>query len=112
MAALAERNIAQASPLHAADFQLVTPVGMTLSRDQYLGAIAAGMLVYHVWKPGPIDVRLYGEAAALRYRSDMEVSFGTRHVPRTAYWHTDLYEKRNGTWQVVWSQATGIQPVT
>ena len=24
-------------------------------------------------------------------------------------WHTDLYEKNNGRWQVVWSQATTIR---
>jgi len=25
------------------------------------------------------------------------------------YWHTDLYERRDGQWQVVWSHATEIQ---
>ena len=24
------------------------------------------------------------------------------------YWHTDGYERRDGRWQVVWSQATRI----
>jgi hypothetical protein len=41
----------------------------------------------------------------------MQVSFGTHQVPQADYWHTDLYEQRDGTWQVVWSQATTIQPM-
>lgn len=109
--ALVERNVELARTLHADDFQLVTPVGMTFSKDQYLGAIAAGGLIYRLWDPQQIEVRLYGQAAALRYRSSMEVSFGPHHLPRAEYWHTDLYERRGGAWQVVWSHATEIRPV-
>ena len=29
--------------------------------------------------------------------------------PRQCYWHIDVYEKCAGRWQVLWSQATGIQ---
>ncbi len=107
--ALVERNIERAGPLHAPDFQLVTPVGIALSKEQYLGAIAAGALVYSSWEPEHIEVRLYEQAAAIRYRSSLEVTFGPRHLPRAEYWHTDLYEKRNGLWQVVWSQATEVR---
>ncbi|CAN7503828.1 nuclear transport factor 2 family protein [Rhizobacter sp. LjRoot28] len=109
--ALVQRNVDLAAPLHAADFQLVTPVGMTLTRAQYLGAIQSGQLVYTSWDPHDIDVRLHDHIAALRYRSSMQVSFGTHQVPQADYWHTDLYEQRDGTWQVVWSQATTIQPM-
>jgi len=107
--ALVERDIDFAAAVHAADFQLVTPVGMVLSKPQYLGAVQAGHLVYASWIPHDMDVRVHGPAAALRYRSTMEVAFGTHRVPRAEYWHTDLYEKRGDAWQVVWSQATGIQ---
>ncbi|HEX5737945.1 MAG TPA: nuclear transport factor 2 family protein [Hydrogenophaga sp.] len=111
LSALVDRNIELAGPLHAADFQLITPVGMVLSKEQYLGAIASGHLIYSAWEPKSIEVRLYEQAAAIRYRSSMEVSFGSHHVPRTEYWHTDLYEQRDGAWQVVWSQATEVQAV-
>lgn len=109
LAALVRQDIALASTLHADDFQLITPVGMPLSKAQYLGAIAAGGLVYAAWDPQEIAVRLYGDTAALRYQASLEVTFGTHHVPRADYWHTDLYERRGGAWQVVWSQATPIQ---
>jgi hypothetical protein len=32
-----------------------------------------------------------------------------QRTPLRSFWHTDVYEKRNGRWQVVWSQATLIQ---
>lgn len=108
---MVERKIELAGPLHAADFQLITPVGMTFSKDQYLGAIAAGDLIYEAWDPKQIEVRLYGQVAAIRYQSTMEVTFGPHHIPRAEYWHTDLYEKRDGAWQVVWSQATEVQAI-
>ncbi|UTY59600.1 nuclear transport factor 2 family protein [Massilia sp. erpn] len=107
--ALVERNIERAALLHAPDFQLITPVGIALFKEQYLGAIAAGGIIYSSWEPQHIDVRLYNQAAAIRYKSSLEVTFGSHHVPRAEYWHTDLYEKRNGLWQVVWSQATEIR---
>lgn len=109
LAALVGGDVERAAALHGADFQLITPVGMTLSKEQYLGAISAGALTYHAWEPGQIEVRLNEPVAVLRYRSSMEVTFGPHHVPRTEYWHTDLYERANGTWQVVWSQATAVQ---
>lgn len=112
LSALVERDIELAGPLHAVDFQLITPIGMSLSKDQYLGAIATGGLIYNAWDPKQIEVRLYERVAAIRYQSSLEVTFGAHHVPRTEYWHTDLYEKRDGAWQVVWSQATEIRPVS
>lgn len=111
LSALVERNIELAGPLHAADFQLITPIGMSFSKDQYLGAVAAGVLIYNAWDPKQIEVRRYGQAAVIRYQSSMEVTFGPHHVPRAEYWHTDLYEMRGTAWQVVWSQATEIRSV-
>jgi hypothetical protein len=106
--ALVSGDIATARPLHAADFQLITPVGMPLSRDEYLGAIAAGQINYLLWEPGPIAVRLYPGHAVIRYRARLEVVFGGHRVAPGDYWHTDTYEHRDGQWMVVWSQATAI----
>lgn len=94
---------------HADDFQLINPMGGALTREDYLGALESGALIYHTFAPdSEIAVRLFGKAAMLRYRSriDVEVN-GYRSSPH-AYWHTDLYEFRDGRWQVVWSQATAI----
>lgn len=55
----------------------------------------------------PVDVRLYDDVALLRYRVQIEVVVqGQRYAP-ARYWFTDAYERRDGRWQVVWSQDTG-----
>jgi hypothetical protein len=106
--ALVAADVATAQPLHADDFQLITPIGVALSREEYLGAIAAGQIKYLAWEPGDIAVRLHGTAAVIRYRARLEVIFNGHPVPPGEYWHTDAYEHRDGRWMVVWSQATAI----
>lgn len=107
--ALVDADMDVARQLHAPDFQLITPIGDALSKDEYLGAIAAGHLKYLIWEPETIEVRLYGNAAVIRYQAQLEVIFGGHKVPLSPYWHTDLYEQHEGSWLVVWSQATAIK---
>lgn len=107
--AMVEANMEVARQLHADGFQLITPTGDSLSREQYLGAVASGEIDYLVWKPDAIDVRLSGEMALIRYSSQIEIVVGGQKIPLRHYWHTDSYERRNGQWQAVWSQATEIR---
>ena len=95
--------------LHSDEYELVTPPGATLSKEQYLGAIAAGKIHYVAWDvESPIKVRVYPEIAMIRYQAVLELVVDGQAVPRDRYWHTDVYEKRDGRWQAVWSQATRI----
>ncbi|KZS50946.1 MULTISPECIES: nuclear transport factor 2 family protein [Rhizobium] len=107
--ALVSADIVRARQLHAPDFQLITPIGAALSKDEYLGAIASGQIRYLTWEPAEIDVRLYGSGAVIRYRAQLEVIFSGHKVPLHDYWHTDVYERRDGQWMVVWSQATSVR---
>jgi hypothetical protein len=107
--AMVEANMEVARQLHADDFQLITPTGDPLSREQYLGAVASGEIDYLVWKPDAIGVRLSGEMAVIRYSSQIEIVVGGQRIPLGQYWHTDYYERRNGQWQAVWSQATEMR---
>ena len=109
MRSLVTGDLITAGQLHADDFQLINPLGGALSKGQYLGMIQSGDLTYLVWEPEEIDVRIYQEAAALRYRARIENVVRGRKNPLRGYWHTDVYEKRNGQWQVVLSHATEIQ---
>ena len=107
--ALVDADMEVAWRLHAEGFQLVTPSGATYSREEYLGDIASGEVDYLVWEPtSEIEVRVYGEGAVIRYQAQIEIVFGdNKDVLNT--WHTDSYEKRDGQWQVLWSQATRIR---
>jgi hypothetical protein len=107
---LVDADVATARRLHADDFELINPVGGTLSKEQYLRDIASGELDYLEWEPGEIRVRLYDKSAVIRYQAHLIVSVrGSAGRPVT-FWHTDLYENRNGQWQIVWSHATQVQP--
>ncbi|MBY5396090.1 nuclear transport factor 2 family protein [Rhizobium leguminosarum] len=107
--ALINADIVRAQQLHAPDFQLITPIGATLSKEEYLGAIASGQIKYLIWEPADIAVRLYDGVAVLRYRAQLEVVFGGHTVALNDYWHTDTYERHDERWMVVWSQATAIK---
>lgn len=107
--ALVDGDIALAKLLHAPDFQLITPIGIPLSKEEYLGAIASGEMKYLLWEPKEIEVRLYEKAAVIRYQAELEIIFHWHKIPRSRYWHTDSYELHKGSWQVVWSQATEIK---
>jgi hypothetical protein len=99
-------DVERAKQLHTEDFQLINPLGGALSKEQYLGGIGSGQIRYLYWEPESIAVRLYGDVAALRYRSQLEIVVQGRHIPRQRYWHTDLYERHGAQWQAVWSHAT------
>lgn len=98
--------MAVARRLHAEDFQVVNPLGLTASREQYLGYVANGTIDYSMWEPGPIAVRLNGRMAAIRYKSTVDmIARGERRPTREA-WNTGVYEHRDGRWQIVWFHAT------
>ena len=109
LCALVAADPATADRLHADAFELITPGGRVLSKALYLGGSASGSLHYRVFEAdSAIAVRLYGEAALLRYRSQLPMSSDGAAGARRRYWHTDGYERRAGRWRVVWSQATRI----
>jgi hypothetical protein len=104
--ALVSGDVARAAQLHADDFQLINPLGGALSKDQYLGGISSGQIHYLFWEPEAMAVRVYEDAAVMRYQSELEIVVQGRHIPRQRYWYTDLYERHGSQWQVVWSHAT------
>lgn len=106
---LVDADVVTARRLHADDFQLINPKGGTLSKEQYLGDIASGELDYLEWKPADIRVRLHADSAVIRYQAHLRVSVKGSPGRDVTFWHTDLYEKRSGQWQVVWSHATLVQ---
>jgi ketosteroid isomerase-like protein len=106
---LMDADMPTARRYHADDFQLINPDGGTMSKEQYLGRVADGSLDYIEWEPEEIRVRLYGDAAVIRYRAHLKVSVKGSAGRDVHFWHTDLYEKRNGQWQVVWAHATLVK---
>jgi hypothetical protein len=106
--ALVNADTATAERIHADDFQLVTPSGSTYTRSEYLGLIESGEVKYLVWEPIDIQARVSGDAGCVRYQSLLNIVVSGSESGLGRYWHTDYYERRNGRWVVVFSQATAI----
>lgn len=78
-------------------------------REEYFAALQSGELDYVGWEAGEITVKLFGNAAVIRYRDlQFDVDSQGKVVHRGPMFHTNLYERRGGKWQIVWSQASGI----
>ena len=107
--ALVDADHAVALDLHASDYQLITPGGNALSREQYLGDIASGAIDYRVFEPeSEVAVKLLGDAGLVRYQARIDIRFGSGGSDGGLFWHTDVYRRQGGRWQAVWSQATRI----
>jgi hypothetical protein len=105
--ALVDGNMEVAEQLHADDFQLINPFGGSASKEKYLSGLASGQVKYLLWEPDAVQVRIYGDAAIIRYQAQIQIVVGGK-PDGGRFWHTDSYEKRDGRWQAVWSQATRI----
>jgi len=115
--ALVQADMDTAAALHADDYQLITPRGYPMSKQEYLDRIASGRLRYLVFEPvSEIVVRGTDEIALLRYQvrisvteNDGESRGSTADPAPVTCWHTDCYEWRDARWQALWSQATAIK---
>jgi hypothetical protein len=106
--ALVDADTPTARKLIAPDFQLINPGGAVSSRQDYMDAVDAGIIDFLVFEPvSPIAVRLSGDSAALRYQVSFDLIVGGTRVTHQG-WITELYERREGRWQIVWEQATAI----
>ena len=109
LAALVALDMDLARSLHADDYELITPGGGVLSKEDYLGDLESGEMRYEVFEPvSAIRARVVGGTGVVRYQVQIRVRFGD-DVDSGMFWHTDYYEQRNGRWQAVWSHATRIR---
>jgi hypothetical protein len=110
LASLVARDMGTAEALHADDYELITPSGATYTKRRYLDDIAAGELRYQVFEAAsPVRVRVKGVTAILRYEVRIDIGFAPGQNDAGRFWHTDYWERRDGQWQAVWSQATRIR---
>jgi hypothetical protein len=106
--ALVDGDATAAGRSLAADYQLINPAGVALSRDEFLGGVAAGFPDFLALEPtGRIEVRQSGDSATLRYPTSFDLVVGGTRLTH-AGWTTQLYERRDGHWQAVWGQSTAI----
>src|SRR5262245_39585961 len=87
LAALFKADMQTAEPIHAHDFQLITPLGAVFSKGEYLGAVATGVSKYlAVELESAFDARVYRDVVLIRYRAAFEVDVQGQRYPRTSCW--------------------------
>ncbi len=99
--------------LHAPEFVLIHPGGGAWPRGRYLNDVLTGAVNYRRFEAvSEIQVIADGGLAVLRYRSAIDIHVRGREAGPLECWHTDCYRTTGdgAQWQVVWSQATEIQP--
>ncbi|HEY1320246.1 MAG TPA: nuclear transport factor 2 family protein [Streptosporangiaceae bacterium] len=96
-----------AGALLAPDFQLIDVTGTPETRADYLANIGGGVDFVTLKPIKPISVRVYGGNAVARVKLRFKVAAHGQTVQHQG-WTTDLFERRNGHWKVVWSQSTAI----
>ena len=96
-----------AGALLAPDFQLIDVTGTAETRAEYLTNIGGQIDFVKNDPVSPIRVRVNGNSAVARVKLHLKVVAGGTTAD-SGGWNTDLFERRQGHWQLVWSQTTAI----
>ena len=82
--------------------------GTPETRADYLANIGGGIDFVTLEPIKPISMRVYDDNAAVaRVKLKFKVVAHGQTLQHEG-WATDLFERRDGRWQVVWSQSTAI----
>lgn len=100
-------NIRTAGALLAPDLQLIDVTGTPETRTDYLANIGGGIDFVTLKPIQPISVRVLGDNAVARVKLKFKVVAHGQTIQHEG-WTTDLFQRRDGHWKVVWSQSTAI----
>ena len=94
-------------PLLAPDFTFVNPAGILISKQQFLDNFRTGFLRNSKYDVSEMQIRIYGDAAVVTYRSDVAGSAGFQQISNKRR-RTTMLIKRDGRWLIVAQQSTPI----
>ena len=96
-----------AGALLASDFQQIDVTGTPETRADYLANIGGGVDFVTLRPVKPISVRVHGAIAIARVKLKFKVVAHGTTVQHEG-WTTDVFQRRDGQWKLVWSQSTAI----
>jgi hypothetical protein len=96
-----------AGALLAPDLQLIDVTGTPETRADYLANIGGGVDFVTLKPIKPISVRMHGNDAVVRVKLRFKVVAHGQTLQHEG-WTTDLFERSDGRWKLVWSQSTAI----
>jgi hypothetical protein len=107
LSAVVDGDTHTAGALLAPDFQLIDVTGAAESGKAYLATVGGGVDFVKLQPISPIKVRVHGSTAVSRLKLHFKVVAGPVTVEHNG-WTTDVFERRDGRWLLVWSQSTAI----
>lgn len=104
--AMVEKDTATLDRIHAPEFVLIHMTGMHQSKQEYIHAIADGMLNYYSAEHEQMDVTVNNDRATLQGRSRVSAAVfgGGKHTWKLQL--TFLLVKRDGQWLFTQSKAS------
>jgi hypothetical protein len=107
-AALLGRRVDRLEALLAEDFTLVALDGALVTKQDLIGAVGSGQLVFHAIEPVEARVRFYSGTAVVTGRTQMRVQLGDNAL-EFASRYTHVFAEPNGNPVLVAAQGTPIQ---
>ena len=91
------------------DWVIIGPDGNIITKARFLEVIRSGLLSHELMESEDIQVRIYGDSAAVTALTRTKAKFGGQEFA-THERATDVFVKRGGQWQCVLSQLTPFKP--
>ena len=89
----------------ADDWVIIDPDGSIIDKARFLGVIKSGMLTHELMESDDMQVRLYGDCAVVTALTRTKAKFAGQEFT-TQERATDVFVRRAGCWQCVFSQLT------
>ena len=89
----------------ADDWVIIDPDGGIIDRARFLGVIKSGTLTHDLMESEDVKVRSYGKCAVLSALTKTKAKFAGQEIA-TQERATDIFVKRHGRWECVFSQLT------
>ena len=89
----------------ADDWVIIDPDRSIIDKARFLGVIKSGLLTHDLMESDDVQVRLYGDCAVVTTLTRTKAKFAGQELT-TQERATDVFVKRAGRWQCVFSQLT------
>jgi ketosteroid isomerase-like protein len=87
------------------DWMIVGPDGNIIDKARFVGVIKSGMLTHDLMESDDMQVRTYGDCAVVTGLTRTKAKFSGQEFT-TRERATDIFVKRAGRWECVFSQLT------
>ncbi|MBA2527261.1 MAG: DUF4440 domain-containing protein [Pyrinomonadaceae bacterium] len=103
----AKNDAAVPARIFAEDFTFTNPFGEVMTKEQRIGEIKPGGVMFDSYSVDDVNVRVYGDTAVVTNRSTVAGKRGDQ-VLSGQYRVTSVFVKKGESWQVVALQSTPI----